>query len=357
MNTLPEQYVDVVIIGGGQAALATAYFLRKTNYSFIILDAETSAGGAWLHGWKSLRLFSPSSWSSIAGWQMPKSGEVYPNRDDVIDYLMRYEERYHLPIERPIWVTSVERENNTLKVTSKNKVWHARAVISATGTWRCPFTPHYEGAELFSGSQLHSANYIDAQGFSGKKVLVVGGGNSGAQILAEVSKVANCIWVTPHEPIFLPDDVDGRVLFERATERWNAHKEGRVISEPVGGLGDIVMVPPVVEARARGVLKSVRPFVRFTDTGVIWNDGAESEIDAVIWCTGFRPALDHLKALNIFNGEGRIDVEETHSTKEPRLWLVGYGEWTGLASATLIGVTRTARATVESISQFLEKLS
>ena len=97
----------------------------------------------------------------------------------------------------------------------------------------------------------------------------------------------------------------------------------------------------------------MRPFECFTETGVIWSDGSTSEIDAVIWCTGFRPALDHLNALNIFNADGRVDVEGTHSIKEPRLWFVGYGEWTGLASATLIGVTRTARRTAEEISHFL----
>lgn len=126
-----------------------------------------------------------------------------------------------------------------------------------------------------------------------------------------------------------------------------------MIEQPIGGLGDIVMVAPVVEARERNVLKSVRPFERFTRNGVVWVDGCESVMDAVIWCTGFRPALQHLDSLGVVNAEGRVDVEGTHSTEEPRLWLVGYGEWTGSASATLIGVTRTARSTVNEIVAFL----
>ncbi len=101
-------------------------------------------------------------------------------------------------------------------------------------------------------------------------VLIVGGGNSGAQILAEVSQVAEAFWVTLQEPRFLPDDVDGRVLFQRATERFLARQAGRAVEEPQGGLGDIVMMPSVREARARSALESVRPFVRFTKTGVIW---------------------------------------------------------------------------------------
>ncbi|SDO47498.1 Predicted flavoprotein CzcO associated with the cation diffusion facilitator CzcD [Pseudomonas arsenicoxydans] len=349
--------LDVVIIGGGQSALAVAYFLRRTQLSFVILDAEEEPGGAWRHGWNSLRLFSPATWSSIPGWMMPPTQEGYPSRNHVIGYLNQYEQRYQFPVERPVRVTSVEHMASGLRVRSDDRHWDARVVVSATGTWSNPYIPHYSGADLFAGRQLHSAHYVDAQPFEGKKVLVVGGGNSGAQILAEVSKVAETTWVTPVEPLFLPDEVDGRVLFERATERWKAQLEGRVIEQPVGGLGDIVMVPPVVEARERDALKSVRPFERFTRNGLIWLDSSESAVDVVIWCTGFRPALQHLDTLGVINTEGRVEVEGTHSTQEPRLWLVGYGEWTGAASATLIGVTRTARSTVNEIAAFLAEQS
>lgn len=350
-----ETTVDVVIIGGGQAALSVAYYLRRTNYSFVILDAEVSPGGAWQHGWDSLRLFSPSTWSSLSGWQMPPTQETYPSRDQVIRYLANYESRYEFPVHRPVWVSAVNNHGDHLEVVSDHQRWRARAVVSATGTWRSPFIPSYPGKELFKGLQLHSAHYQTPALFRDKKVLIVGGGNSGAQILAEVSRVADCTWVTPSEPLFLPDDVDGRVLFQRATDRWKAHLEGRQIDQPVGGLGDVVMVPPVKEARDRGVLHAVRPFERFTASCVIWADGSETTGDAVIWCTGFRPALTHLQPLGVINSEGKVDVEGTRSIQEPRLWLVGYGEWTGLASATLIGVGRTARATAEAIHEYLAK--
>ncbi|SCX94286.1 Predicted flavoprotein CzcO associated with the cation diffusion facilitator CzcD [Pseudomonas sp. NFACC37-1] len=348
----PETF-DVIIIGGGQAALAVAYFLRRTPLSFVILDAQEEPGGAWRHGWNSLRLFSPATWSSIPGWMMPPSQDGYPSRDHVVDYLTQYEQRYRFPVVRPVQVTRVERTATGLRVHTPEKHWDARVVVSATGTWSNHYIPRYPDAALFAGQQLHSADYVEASPFAGKKVLVVGGGNSGAQILAEVSKIAETTWVTPIEPLFLPDAVDGRVLFERATERWKAQQEGRVIDQPVGGLGDIVMVAPVIEARERNVLQAVRPFERFTRNGVIWADGRESAVDVVIWCTGFRPALQHLDALGVLNHEGRVEVEGTHSIQEPRLWLVGYGEWTGSASATLIGVTRTARSTVDEIVAFL----
>ncbi|MBA1273928.1 MULTISPECIES: ArsO family NAD(P)H-dependent flavin-containing monooxygenase [Stutzerimonas] len=345
--------LDVIIIGGGQSALATAYFLRRAKLSFLILDAGEKPGGAWRHGWNSLRLFSPAQWSSIAGWMMPPVHNEYPSRDHVIDYLTQYEARYQFPIERPIKVTSVERIKDGLRVHAGDRHWDARVIVSATGTWSNPYIPDYPGAELFSGQQIHSAHYVEAQPFEGKRVLVVGAGNSAAQILAEVSKVADTVWVTPTEPMFLPDDVDGRVLFERATERWKAQQEGRGVDQPAGGFGDIVMVPPVIEARDRDILKAVLPFRRFTSTGVIWSDGTETQVDAVIWCTGFKPALNHLADLGVLNDESRVDVQGTRSLAEPRLWLVGYGEWTGLASATLIGVTRTARSTAAEIEAMI----
>jgi hypothetical protein len=227
-----------------------------------------------------------------------------------------------------------------------------RAVVSATGTWRRPHVPDYPGRETFRGEQTHSAHYVRPEPYAGKRVLVVGGGNSGAQVLAEVSRLADTSWVTLKEPTFLPDDVDGRVLFERATRRYHSMQEGNE-EEPVGGLGDIVMVPPVREARDRGALESVRPFGSFTEEGVVWLDGTEEPIEAVIWCTGFRPSLGHLEPLGIIGDDGQVETQGTRSVLEPRLWLVGYGDWTGYASATLIGVGRSARSTVEEIEEEL----
>jgi putative flavoprotein involved in K+ transport len=341
---------DVVVIGAGQSGLAVGYFLRRSGLDFEILDAAEAPGGAWRHGWDSLRLFSPAQWSSLPGWPMPPAPEGYPDRDHVVAYLAAYEERYGLPVRRPVRVEAVERAGDRLLVRAERGAWTASAVVSATGTWSKPFIPDYPGARDFRGRQLHSAFYRSPQDFAGQRVLVVGGGNSGAQVLAEVSKVASATWVTPQPPSFLPDEVDGRVLFERATARLKALQEGRDPEVPPGGLGQIVMVPPVREARERGVLRSVPPFARFEPEGVAWPDGSRSRVDAVIWCTGFRPALDHLAPLDVLEPDGRAAVTETgRSVREPRLWLVGYGDWTGAGSATLAGVTRAARSAAQEI--------
>lgn len=347
-----DRSVDVLIIGAGQSALATAYFLRRAGVSMCLLDANPAPGGAWQHTWNSLQLFSPAQWSSLPGWPMPPTSG-YPTREDVVSYLTAYETRYALRVERPVHVDGVRQRSGGFTVDTDRGEWHARAVISATGTWGNPFVPTYPGQEIFKGIQMHSAQYRDPAVFVGKRVLVVGGGNSGAQIFAELSLGAEAVWVTPSAPTFLPDTVDGRALFERATEKWKALQAGLPVPDVSGGLGDIVMVPPVKAARDRGVLSAQRPFQRFSEDGVIWSDGSQSQIDAVVWCTGFRPALDHLSTLGVLGEDGRVALSGTRAVDVPGLWLVGYGEWTGFASATLVGVMRSAKTTAAEVSAWL----
>lgn len=211
---------DTIIIGGGQAGLAVGYYLRRAGLDFIILDDHTQSGGAWQHTWPSLRLFSPAFISSLPGRMMPKAKDgEYPHRDEVLHYLADYEQHYQLPIYRPYQVQSIHRdqENNCLRVTDGSYTWLTKTVVSATGTWSNPTIPSFEGQQAYLGEQCHSAHYAGPEAYKGKRVLVVGGGNSGAQVYAELAEVANASWVTREPPLFLADDVDGHVLFERAT--------------------------------------------------------------------------------------------------------------------------------------------
>lgn len=346
--------LDVLVVGGGQAGLAAGYFLRRGGLAFRILDGNARPGGSWPHYWDSLQLFSPAQWSSLPGWPMPVGAHLFPHRDDVVAYLAAYEARYALPVRRPVEVRSLARGDGVLVADTSDGQVSARAVLMCTGNFRSPHVPSVPGQDVFRGRQLHSADYRRPSEFAGQRVLVVGGGNSGAQIFAELVDVANATWVTLDEPVLLPDDVDGRVLFERATLRYQAQQAGLPPPDLPGGFGDVVMVPPVRAARDRGLLTAVRPFERFTRDGVAWPDGREEAVDAVIWCTGFRPALEALATLGIVGSDGRVAVDGMHARAEPRLWLMGYGTWTGEASATLIGITRHARQAVAEIQAYLD---
>jgi len=343
--------IDVLVIGGGQAGLAAGYYLRRAGADFVILDAQERPGGAWQHAWTSLRLFSPAQYSSLPGRMMPVPPDGgYPSAADTVAYLTDYERRYELPVLRPVTANAVRRGDGHLVVETDRGVWQAKTVISATGTWWRPYVPHYAGIRDFGGEQLHTVDYRDPEPFRGRHVVIVGGGNSAAQLLADISTVTTTTWVAQHPPRLLPDELDGRALFELATRRHRAALAGETV-QGIGDLGDIVAVPPVREARERGVLKAEPMFTRITPGGIAWADGSELACDVILWCTGFRPALGHLAPLRLRGPDGLIPTEGTRAVGEPRLHLLGYGDWTGPASATLIGAGRTARDMVAQISR------
>lgn len=154
--------------------LSLGYYLRRAGADFLVLDAQPGPGGAWRHGWDSLRLFSPAGYSSLPGWLMPPPAhEGYPTRDDVLDYLGRYEARYDFPIQRPVQVRTVKSAGERLEVITDKEKFVARAVVSATGTWSHPYIPDIEGREVFKGVQIHSAQYVRPEDYVAQTVLVV----------------------------------------------------------------------------------------------------------------------------------------------------------------------------------------
>lgn len=343
---------DVIIIGGGQSALAVAYYLRRTTLRYLLLDSETYPGGSWQHGWHSLSLFSPALWSSLPGVLMPGGQQYYPSRDETIGYLRAYEDRYQFPVQRPVKVLQVEKQGDGYQLHTTTGVYHSRAVVSATGSFVNPYIPDIPGKNSFRGMILHSSQYQSPELFREQRVAVVGEGNSGAQILADLTPVAETLWITRQPPAFLPDHIDGKYLFDAASMQYEAMQQGKDFQRP--SLGHIVMVPAVKAARDRGVYEHYLPaFDFFYKEGIAWNDGKKEIADSVIFCTGFRPALEHLRPLGVIQPNGKINTRGTAAAAIPGLWLVGYGQWTGFASATLIGVGRTARKTVDELTAYL----
>ncbi|WP_420174322.1 ArsO family NAD(P)H-dependent flavin-containing monooxygenase [Luteococcus sp. OSA5] len=320
---------EAIVIGAGQAGLATAYYLARAGVDHLLLDDQPGPGGAWRHVWPSLTLFSTAGFSNLPGWPMPPH-EGFPPASHVVDYLGAYEQRYRLPVERPVTVTRVERVGEQYLVHSAQRSWQAAQVVAATGTWRAPFVPTLPGS--FSGRQWHSANYPGVEPFRGTRVAVVGGANSGAQIAAELTEVAQVTWYTRHPPRWMPDDVDGRVLFQRNRERALAIGRGEPDPGADSELGDIVVLPPVRRARDSGALRAT-PMVTSLD---------EVEADHLIWCTGYRPALRPVRHLV-------KDGQPLH----PGLHLVGYGDWAGPGSATITGVGPHAKRAAHAVAEAL----
>ncbi|QFQ02252.1 putative oxidoreductase CzcO [Corynebacterium urogenitale] len=333
-----ETDYEAIVIGGGQSGLATAFYLMRADVKTLVLDDQDQPGGAWLHTWPSLTLFSTASSSNLPGMMMPPY-PGFPPASHVIDYLTAYERRYKFDVLRPVHVDDVlpigGQSNGAadgFTVRAGERQWTARSVIGATGTWSAPFVPTYPGR--FSGQQWHSSQYPGPEPFAGATVAVVGGANSGAQIAADLLPRSDVNWYTTQPPRWMPDDVDGSVLFRRSRQRLLAMQKGQTDPGPSNELGDIVMVDAVKEARDQGELVAQPMFTSL------------DEVDAehLIWCTGFRPALHGLR--NVVKGrEARYDG----------VFLVGYGDWCGPGSATIAGVSPFAKATARAVAKRVDK--
>ncbi|TDV53964.1 pyridine nucleotide-disulfide oxidoreductase [Actinophytocola oryzae] len=339
---------DVVVIGAGQAGLSSAYFLRRAGMDFTVLDANPAPGGAWQHRWPTLRMATVHGIFDLPGMKFDPPSPREPAATAVPAYFAAYEREFGLEVHRPVAVSAV-RPGPRLSVDSTEGTWSARAVINATGTWTHPFWPHYPGE--FHGRQLHTAGYRGPGEFAGKRVLVVGGGTSAVQLQLEIATVAETFWVTRREPVFRAGPFTheyGREIIARVDERVRAG----LSPESVVSATDLGLTPEVVEARHRGLLARRPMFDRLVPTGVAWADGATLDVDVILWCTGWRAALEHLAPLGLRGPGGGIVMDGTRVVTEPRVHLVGYGP-----SASTVGANRAGRTAVREIRHLLGEAS
>lgn len=235
--------IDVVVVGGGQAGLAAGYYLRRAGHQFLILDDQPKPGGAWPHTWPSLRLFSPAQFASLPGWPMPPWPDGFPPAQRVIDYLRAYEERYQLPVRRPVRVHSVVRDDAQLLVTTSAGQWRARRIISATGTWQQPFWPIYPGApHILRSAVAHCA--LPRRVRIRRQTPCRGRRWELRRPVARQDlRHHHHDLVTNRPPRLLPDDVDGRVLFEMASKRAADIAAGRPDTGGIASLGYCRPIP------------------------------------------------------------------------------------------------------------------
>ncbi|GAA3957071.1 flavin-containing monooxygenase [Allohahella marinimesophila] len=175
--------LDVIVIGAGQAGLATAYALRSAGLSFEMLEAAAEPGGAWSNYYDSLKLFSPARYSSLPGMQFPGDPARYPARDEVVEYLRTYARHFSFPVVCNVRVKAVEAiEGGFQLMDEQDRRWLCRALVVATGSFAQPHRPWFEGNENFAGQVLHAADYRKTSDVQGRRIAVVGAGNSAVQI-------------------------------------------------------------------------------------------------------------------------------------------------------------------------------
>jgi putative flavoprotein involved in K+ transport len=338
---------DTIIIGGGQAGLATARVARELRLTPVVLEAARSAAGSWPHYYDSLTLFSPARRSCLPGAAFPGEPDGYPTRDAVIAYLTSYVERLDADIRtghRVVKVAAGSGAGRVLEVvTESGESFTAPAVVAATGAFSRPHRPDLPGLDSFTGTVLHSSNYRRPEEFAGRRVVIVGGGNSAVQIAIELATHSRVTLATRHPLRFMPQRVAG-VDMHVWLQRTGLDTAGWARRLLTGGKGTPVFDTGTYRAKIATGNPDRRPmFTRLDGDRVVWDDGSREHVDVVLLATGYRPGVDYLADLGALNAGGmplhRGGISSTH----PGLGYVGLEWQRSFASATLRGVGADAR--------------
>jgi thioredoxin reductase len=395
----------VVVIGAGQAGLSAAYYLAARGLvpweDFVVLDANEGPGGAWRHRWDSLTFGGAHGIHPLPAAPLDDPDPAEPANRLVPRYYGEYERRFALPVLRPVRVAAVTHDDDGFTVeTDRGRVATA-SVISATGTWDSPYIPHYPGLDRFRGRRLHTRDFRSAQEFRGERVLVVGGGTSALQFIQQLAAHgAEPVWTTRRTPqwtartfdaewgldversvsartrqrlpplsvsaatgiplndLYTPDIASGLLVSRGRLVRFTEH--GAVLDGPgpdgtgfptQGDADGLVGQPAILPGRPVPSTIPVADGAREGDVsgsgipGALW----ETPIDTVLWATGFRPHVPHLRGLGVRERTGGILMGDDGVTVQrmPGLFLAGYG-----ASASTLGATRAGRRAAMAALRF-----
>lgn len=349
---------DVVVIGAGQAGLATGYHLKRAGVDFAILDAETSVGNQWRKRWDSLRLFTPARHDGLPGSPAPGPGGRYPTGRETADYLADYARRWELPVVSGRRVTRLASDAGGFLVTTDAGTRSARSVVVATGATTVPHVPAVAASLDPRISQLHSEQYREPASVPGQRVLVVGYGTSGAQIAMELSHAGRDVVIAGKHTAAIP-----RAFLAVAGELWwivltrvmtRKTPVGRRVAPKATAHGSPLIGISPKDVRAAGVREAGR--VESAEDGLPVVDGAALDVDAVVWCTGYRGDFSWIDAPGLEIDVHGFPVAEFGLAPEvPGLGFVGMPFQTGLASQLIGGVGDDADHVVRTLLEHSTK--
>lgn len=348
--------VQTVVIGGGQAGLSVAYYLAERGLPFVILDASPRIGDAWRNRWDSLRLFSPARYSGLPGLRFPGRGDTFPTKDQLADYLVEYARRFQLPVRNGVRVDRLWKQGDRFVMTAGNERFEAENVVVAMANYQVPRVPEF-ACQLDAGIvQLHSHEYRNPSQLQEGGALVVGVGNSGADIGIEVA-ASNPTWIAGKESGHIPWPIEtfaARHFLVRLVRFLGHHI--LTVGTPIGR-----KVRPKLLRRATPLVR-VKP-KDLDAAGVQWvpkvtgvrdglpllADGRSLNVRNVIWCTGYQhdfPWID----LPIFEEDGEPMHDRGIVEKAPGMFFVGLHFLYAMSSATLIGIGRDAKRIAKAVA-------
>ncbi|GAB3126537.1 ArsO family NAD(P)H-dependent flavin-containing monooxygenase [Streptomyces calidiresistens] len=347
--------VEVVVVGGGQSGQAAARALRARGLAPVVLEASDRPAGSWPHYYDGLTLFSPARYSAPAELPFDGDPDRYPGRDEVVAHLLRGAELLDAPLRLRTRVREIRPRSDGFEVTTADgERWAARAVVTASGSFGNPHRPALPGPGPFTGTLLHAAEYREPTPFAGRRVVVLGLGNSAVQIAAELAGVARVTLAGRGRIRWTPQRPLGRDL-----HHWLG-----VTGLDTAPVGPLLRTPPrqpvIDDGRYRAALRAggvrTRPvFTAVEGNRVTWPDGVVEEVDTVLLATGYRPDLGYLAPLGVLDRRGVPRHRGGLSTVRPGLAHLGLEWQRSLASNTLRGVGRDARHVARALERFLRR--
>jgi putative flavoprotein involved in K+ transport len=349
--------IQTIVIGGGQAGLAVGYFLQKRGLPFLILDANQNVGDAWRNRWDSLRLFTPARYAGLPGMRFPGRGDSFPTKDQLADYLAEYARRFQLPVRHGVRIDRLWRDDNRFLMTAGNQRFEAEKVVIAMANYQAPRIPSF--ARDFDPGivHLHSHDYRNPSQLRPGGVLVVGVGNSGADIAIEVAQ-SHPTWISGKESGHIPWPIEsfvGRNFLVRLVRFVGHHVLS--VKTPIGrklrpkmlrGATPLVRVKPE-DLTAAGI-ERVPKTVGVKNGLPLLADDRTLNVRNVIWCTGYHHGFPWID-LPIFDSRGEPRHEEGTVPGVPGLYFVGLHFLYAMSSATLVGVGRDAERITRAISK------
>jgi putative flavoprotein involved in K+ transport len=359
MKTYETQHTHTVVIGGGQAGLSVGYHLAKRGIPFVILDAHPRVGDAWRNRWDSLRLFTPSRYAGLPGFPFPGRGDAFLTKDEVADYLESYAQRFHLPVKNGVKVDSLSKEGQRFVTIAGDLRFESANVVVAMANYQVPRVPDFARELDPAVVQLHSHDYRNPSQLRDGGVLVVGVGNSGADIGLEVAQ-SHPTWMSGKESGHIPFRIEtflARNFLVRLVRFVGHHV--LTVSTPIGRkvrpkllskAAPLVRVKPqdLIDAGIERVprvvgVRSGRPLLA--------NDRT-LDVNNVIWCTGYHPGFAWIK-MPIFGEDARPVHERGIVHGLPGMYFVGLHFLYAMSSASLIGVSRDAERVVKALASRL----
>lgn len=351
---------DVIVIGGGQAGLATGYHLARRGLRFIILEAHERVGESWRRRWDALRTFTSARYDGLPGMSFPAPPHHFPTKDQVADYVEAYARRFELPIRTGLRVDRLRRTDDadgTFEVLAADERLDAAAVVVATGAFHEPRIPDF-GAQLDPTiRQLHSSEYRNIAQLQPGGVLVVGASNSGGEIAFDVAREHET-WLSGRDTGQMPFDIDGHVARLLDPPFWFFISHVVTVRTPIGRSARPFVQQhggPLERVRrkdlaAAGVHRVVARTVGVSGGLPMLDDGQVLDVRNVIWATGFRHDYPWIE-LPISGPDGWPINERGVVPTAPGLYFVGLPFQYGFTSQLIGGVGRDARFVVDRIAE------